>query len=236
MKIYFIVYQVQNKINGKVYIGAHKTTNLDDVYMGSGTYLNRAISKYGLENFTKEILFVFDTSSEMYEKEAELVDRKFLAEGNTYNIKLGGNGGWDFNNTEHGISLREWTWKTKVWSNAGTERFKELYYTDSTFNKKHNEHMRKIKKLADASRSEKYPEGTFKGKSHSESTKKKMSTSAKARLKNPENNSQYGTMWITDETRSVKIKKGESIPDGWIPGRVIKKKSEYQFSVDNKRK
>ena len=33
---------------------------LDDGYLGSGKHLKRAISKYGENSFTKEILFIFD--------------------------------------------------------------------------------------------------------------------------------------------------------------------------------
>jgi hypothetical protein len=80
--MFYTIYKITNKINGKVYIGSHKTRTLDDNYMGSGKYLLRAIEKHGEDNFTKEILYVFDNPEEMYTKEAELVNDDFLAEAN----------------------------------------------------------------------------------------------------------------------------------------------------------
>ncbi len=41
--MYFIVYKITNKI----YIGVHRTTNINDSYMGSGTILKRSRKKYG---------------------------------------------------------------------------------------------------------------------------------------------------------------------------------------------
>jgi hypothetical protein len=92
--MYYLIYKITNVIDGKYYIGAHKTLDENDPYMGSGKYIKRAIKKYGIENFIREILFVLDNEKDMYAKEAELVDRKFLKEQNTYNIKVGGFGGW----------------------------------------------------------------------------------------------------------------------------------------------
>jgi hypothetical protein len=34
-------------------------------------------------------------------------------------------------------------------------------------------------------------------------------------------NSQFGTMWITDGSSNLKIKKNDSIPEGFRKGRVI---------------
>ena len=55
----YTVYKITNLINGKIYIGVHKTENLDDGYMGSGKNIKRAIDKYGIQNFKNRLKSIF---------------------------------------------------------------------------------------------------------------------------------------------------------------------------------
>lgn len=109
--MFYTVYKVTNKENGKYYIGKHQTEDLDDGYMGSGNLIRRAIREHGRENFVKEILHVFETEEEMDAKEAELV----VVSEETYNLCAGGKGGWGYVNKrnfelrEKGIIVPNWT-------------------------------------------------------------------------------------------------------------------------------
>lgn len=186
--MFFLIYKVTNLVNNKIYIGCHKTENVNDDYMGSGTLLRKEQSKFGIENFEKEILEVFDSSEEMFEMEAKLVNSTFVKRDDTYNLKEGGRGGFD-----HIHSIQNYSFG-------------------------------------------------MKGKNHSESTKKKMSESAKVRImpevkdstrkkmskaQSGSNNPAFGTMWIhhLDLKESKKIHRDE-FPEweakGWIKGRKLK--------------
>jgi hypothetical protein len=200
---YYTIYKITNQIDGKFYIGSHKTKNLNDNYMGSGKYLKRAQEKYGIENFTKEILFVFETAEEMYVKEAEVVNEDFLATENTYNLKIGGFGGFDYINV------------LKINSKNGLHNWKN--------NPKFLDQMKKPPSSNTIDGLEKYKKingssAGFFGKKHNDITKQKISEKAKLRLGNK--NSQYGTIWITNGKQNKKIKKHEIIPENWFRGRV----------------
>lgn len=88
----YLIYRITNNINGKIYVGAHATLDENDGYMGSGVNIVKSIKKYGIKNFSKEILYVFDNSVEMYAKEAEIVTEEFVLRIDTYNAALGGRG------------------------------------------------------------------------------------------------------------------------------------------------
>lgn len=90
--MYNYFYKITNNINGKFYYGVHSTNNLDDGYMGSGSYIKNAIKKYGIENFKKEILKFFENIDEMFDYESQLVNNDLVNNPNCYNLVNGGDG------------------------------------------------------------------------------------------------------------------------------------------------
>ena len=94
------VYKVINTLDKKFYIGVTKGT-LNKRLMGharANSHIGSAIRKYGLENFTIELQHSFDSKEESYLKESEIVDDLFILREDTYNKKLGGEGGFDYIN------------------------------------------------------------------------------------------------------------------------------------------
>ena len=87
---YHYFYKITNNINNHYYYGIHSTDDLDDGYMGSGTRLRYAYEKYGIENFTKEILKFFETREELAKYESEVVNEVLIKDENCYNIVHGG--------------------------------------------------------------------------------------------------------------------------------------------------
>lgn len=110
----YTIYQITNNINGKIYLGKHQTKNPYDGYYGSGKAIKEAIKKYGKENFSKEVLFVFDTETEMNAKEKELITEDFVNRKDTYNLGVGGEGGPHFLGKNHSKESIE-----KMLSNRG---------------------------------------------------------------------------------------------------------------------
>ena len=88
-----IIYKYTNKINGKQYIG--QTIRGFDLrhyehIRGDKSYFDRAINKYGIENFEWEILYVASNTEELNEKEIELIQKHNTLKPNGYNVTLGG--------------------------------------------------------------------------------------------------------------------------------------------------
>lgn len=216
--MFYTVYKITNLVNGKIYIGVHKTDDLNDDYMGSGKYLKHAQEKYGIENFVREYLQVFDNDEDMFEMESELVNEEFVARDDTYNLKVGGCGGWDFINAK-GVNPRYDSDFQRKCQELGQIALAKRRQEDLVFNE---EFIRKSKEAlynARAVANLRYPNGLFYGKTHSDETKAKMRE--KAKLRTGEKNSSFGSMWITNGTESKKIKKDDLIPNGWRKGRKM---------------
>jgi len=67
--------------------------------MGSGTAIVRAIKKYGMNNFKKDILETFDSYDAALAREKELVTSDFLLREDVYNLRCGGIGGFQHINS-----------------------------------------------------------------------------------------------------------------------------------------
>jgi len=215
--MFYTIYKITNKINGKVYIGSHKTSNLDDNYMGSGKYLLHAMNKHGVENFTKEILFVFNNPEEMYAKEAELVNDDFLAEANTYNLKKGGLGGFDFINKYQDDSY------TTVRRNNGLKsNFKTKPESHPKWQPKFGKDNPSFGKRTSTcfSNNRDIQQRACSNARSPESNRKRKETYDKINHQVGTKNSQYGTIWVTNGIENKKIRKNEVIPEGWRQGRI----------------
>jgi len=211
--MFYLIYKITNIINNKVYIGCHKTNNINDGYMGSGVYIRNAIAKHGIENFSKEILFFYDNSTDMLNKEAELVNQQFL-ETNTYNLNLGGTGSFEY------INSQKLNNKVNQCSLAG----KASAAKGGGFKgKTHSEKTKKILSETLTGRP-----AYFAGKTHSEETKRKMRQSHIGKGTG-EKNSQFGSCWVTNGIENKKINKDNLnafIESGYKLGRIVKRKCQ----------
>ena len=94
--MYGFVYITTNHVNGKQYIGQRKYDKQGKwkEYLGSGIILSRAIEKYGLKNFSKEIIEECKTKKILNEREIYWINYYNAVESdNFYNIASGGDGG-----------------------------------------------------------------------------------------------------------------------------------------------
>ncbi|AZU98596.1 putative GIY-YIG family Seg-like homing endonuclease [Acinetobacter phage AbTZA1] len=217
--MHFYTYKITNLLNGKFYIGVHKTENLNDGYMGSGKVLKRSIAKNGIENFKKDILMFHESEDEMFEMEALIVDQEFVDRKDTYNLKLGGHGGWDH------ITLSK------------EERVKLSSLGGNGLAQKRTNHIIDVQYRFNVSQSIKlaWANGKYDGKmdhlstlwigrNHKPETIEKVkNTFAEIKHQQGEKNSQFGKMWIhsLELRKSTRINKDEPIPEGWNKGRKM---------------
>lgn len=222
METYYYLYRITNRINGKIYVGVHKTDNLDDGYMGSGLLIRRAIEKYGIENFEKTILQYFNSAEEAFETESQIVNEEFVADESTYNLKEGGHGSWDFLNRT-GLNQKNHNYPN-IGALGGSATSKRMS-NDSKFNEEFRANAKRNHPKVVAALKNKYSDGewTFSGKHHTEETKFKIA-SANSKHQSGSGNSQYGKMWIYNEDlkECKRIPKGDQIPEGWKRGRKMK--------------
>jgi hypothetical protein len=192
---YYTIYKITNKINGKFYIGKHITENLFDDYMGSGKLIKKAIQKYGIHNFQKDILKIYDNEHDMNIAETLLID---LKDNLSYNLQPGGIGGWKYVN-ENNLSNNEDSKKKK------SDTMKN-FWTDE----KRKEQSIKMKKYFDENGVEKYSESLknrYNDPVYKENFTKKMNIVNKDENKRKKAGQKIKDKWQNDEEFQNKMKK-----------------------------
>lgn len=227
---HYLVYLITNTVNGKIYVGKHETFDPDDDYMGSGNLLKRAQAKYGLDKFTKTILADFDEPWSMANMEAVIVDEEFIKRKDTYNITVGGIGGfWYINQmvlTSDKRSQRKLEFDKRLANQLGcsvhefySKKCKQVW-KDLPEEKRN---MRVQNQLRSLRNFYKTHNGSFCGKKHSEESLIKMrATFARIGHQQGEKHSQYGKHWwhdpVTGESHPFH---DNEVPQGWIRGRKV---------------
>ena len=217
MKKHFI-YMTTNLITGEKYIGKHYGTE-DDSYLGSGKILQRAILKYGKENFKRDILYISKNSEENNLKEKEFIKKFNAIEDRTfYNIAEGGDGGDIFHilPIEQQEQLKE---KARLRCSGSGNPMYGKHHSEETKDK-----LRQIDKSY--TKSQEYRDNMSKiksgegngmyGKHHSEESKQKMSESKKGKNLGKENSNAKGISAYKDIEMTELVKHFDTIQEALI--------------------
>lgn len=226
---FYVVYQTTNLVNGKIYIGQHRTNLICDGYLGSSVPLLADIKKYGKTNFKRIVLALCQDEKDLNRVEGRFVTQEFVERKDTYNKIIGGING------DQVYSLV---------SMLGNKQRSLLLKQDLEYRKKLGDSIRQARKKSQADNPEKYREAQKKRiaslraynhnnpdkrglrRCHTQAEIKNMKQSlAKIQHSQGSKNSQFGTCWIHNGTTNKKVKVTEKelhLNQGWILGRVIK--------------
>lgn len=211
-KKYHYIYKTTCLITGKFYVGMHSTDSLEDGYLGSGKILGYSRKKYGDDNHHKQIIEFLPSREALKLREKELVNEMLLADPLNMNLKYGGEGG--------GTSEIA----AKGWKNPNRKSRQSLSMRANWENNPERRHEYAISnslklKLQHASGKMQY--GNWLGLRHSDATKAKIGA-ANAVAQLGAKNSQFGTCWVTRDSKPIKIKKeqlDEYLANGYSRGR-----------------
>ena len=211
-----IVYKTTNLLNGRFYVGVHKTSNPEvfDGYFGSNKLLKAAIKKYGRENFIRETLInCYEDAEEAYSIEAMLV-KTVKEDPRSYNLEPGGIGNINFGKSVvalgigiHGASFEERSeWSKTAQANmdqakrlemcsSGGKRCAELGKTGFQTRSKENAKLDALKALKT-----KIERNSYQAFKDSETQKRNGIKGGKATL---------GSRWYNDGIKNTKFKSSD---------------------------
>jgi len=190
------IYKI-TRFDGKYYIGMHSTDDLEDGYFGSGHLLWKSIKKHGKEKHSKEILEFLSDRKTLKLRERALVNEEIVNDPLCMNLQLGGGGG--FISEEHQRKCASVAGKV-VFQKYGCDKWRAAGC--KLGGKSAIEKVRHLTQTVDAQQ-------------------KRKTTLEQIKHQQGENNSQFGTCWVTNGT-PIKIKKeqlDEYLANGYRRGR-----------------
>ena len=193
----YTIYKTTNKINNKIYVGIHKTSNPYDSYLGSGVALMDAIKIYGKHSFSKEVLHICKNKKEAIQMEADIVNEDFVKRRDTYNLTVGGDLPPDFSREKRSRIKKEFYKNNPEARKAVGDRMRAFWNSPEGRKKRPETTPDQIKKMQD---------GRIKAKEcpkHREMLFKKQSEAMKKRFENPKENEQSKKALIAVSRRGM---------------------------------
>lgn len=231
---YGYIYITTNLVTNSKYIGQHSKTTKDSNYLGSGVILQKAIKKYGKENFISEPIDWAESREELNQKEKFWISFCMAVYGeNWYNLADGGEGHTSEEAkrfiTENTINLLR-----EHFSGEKNPMFGKGYKlqgeNNGMYGKNHTEYTKnKIRTTRKQSLIGTGSNNPFFGKFHSEETKQKLRLANTGRKHSEEwkriaSEQRLGKVWVNnlwDKERWIHPEELESFLNlGWIKGRL----------------
>ena len=233
--MYGYIYKITNKLNNKIYVGKRVSETFDEKYWGSGKAIKNSINKYGIDNFTRDILEWCNSDDELNEREKYWIkELKANQKQYGYNFTDGGTGGntLKYLSEEDKIARLEKIAETKA--NYSDEQKEELH------NKLSKSSSTALKKLYDNgyennNKGRKWytngtedkmcfecPEGYWPGRSHNNIDYEKVSKSM------------AGKICYNNGINEKYFRSNEIIPDGWVIGRLPNIGSKHAKKIAGK--
>jgi hypothetical protein len=224
------IYKITNLSNGKIYIGKDTLSNKN--YMGSGVLIRRAIKKYGIECFRKEVIYETDNYEDLSNSEKYWIEFYKSDDRNIgYNISKGGDGGDTMSNNPKLNEIKDkisQSLKNREFSQEHREKLSKNH--DSTKRKK----GKSFEEIYGYQRSEEIKQNLKRSRSKYKNEKERFGEKYEDIIKvyrekflgdnNPMRKKNYKWYHNQDLLENKRIPEDEKIPDGFKPGRCKKTK------------
>jgi hypothetical protein len=222
------VYKITNIVNGKIYIGKDTLSNRN--YMGSGVLIKRAIKKYGVDSFKKEILHETEDYNDLSNSEKYWIE--FYKSNNRdigYNISNGGDGGDTISNNPKLVEIKSKISRSMIGRDFSQDHREKLSKNhDSTKRKK----GKSFEEIYGIEKSEKIKDNLKKARAKYKNEKERFGEKYGEIIKgyrerflgdnNPMRKNKYKWYYNPDLLINKRIPDNEIIPPGFIPGRCKK--------------